>query len=157
MNDGPVLPDRSAITREWLAETLRAAGALRGNLAAIEIAPLRLKSFSELLRVEIAYAPGAAGDRPASVVVKLARAGPATTTMRRRRHKEHEFYAAIAPAMADSPAPRVFAAGWDAATGRSHLVLEDCSTSHAPTPRGMPPTRAEAEAAVDRLAATHAA
>ncbi|HEU0113993.1 MAG TPA: hypothetical protein VFQ80_04925, partial [Thermomicrobiales bacterium] len=158
MSDGVVLPDRAAITREWLAATLRTAGALTGgDLAAIEIVPLRMKPFSELLRVELSYTSNAAGDRPASVVVKLARPGPASTTMRRRRRKEHEFYAAIAPAMPSSPAPRAYAAAWDDATGRSHLVLEDCSTSHAPPPRGLPPTGAEAEAAVDALAAVHAA
>jgi hypothetical protein len=155
MSHAYAVPERAAITRAWLESTLRTAGALTGDLDGIDIATLRMKSFSELLRVELAFAPGGAG--PASVVVKLARPGRATATMRRRRRKEHEFYAAIAPAMAVSPAPRAFAAAWDETTGRSCLVLEDCSTSHAPTPRGLPPTRAEAEAAVERLAAVHAA
>jgi aminoglycoside phosphotransferase (APT) family kinase protein len=153
-----VLPDHAAITRDWLAATLRHAGALTaGAVDAIEIDALRRKSFSNLLRIRIAYAPDAAGERPPSLVLKLARPGPAGVTMRRRRRKEHEFYAAIAPAMAESPAPRAYAASWDEATGRSHLLLEDCSRSHAPTPRGLPPTSGEAEAAVDRLASVHAA
>lgn len=155
---GIVLPEASAITLDWLTNMLHAAGSLAaGAPTSLEIEPLRSKPNSELVRVRIGYDEKAAGERPPSVVLKIARRGVANATARRRRRKEHEFYAAIAPAMAVSPAPRAFAAAWDEATAGSHLALEDCSTSHAPTPRGLPPTRAEAEAAVDVLSAIHAA
>jgi hypothetical protein len=75
---------------------------------------------------------------------------------RRAGKREVEFYSAIAPVTADSPAPPCYHAAYDAESGAYHLLLEDLSQTHVTVEREAPAARADVERMLDVLAPFHA-
>jgi hypothetical protein len=73
-----------------------------------------------------------------------------------RRRIQVEFYTHIALAMGDAPLPRCYAAAFAAELGRSHLLFEDLSTTHAVAEEAIPPSLVDTERMVDALAQVHA-
>lgn len=156
---GP-LTDPAQVTADWLTAVLRGGGLLPPAgpaVRALTVAPFRGKPLSTLLRLTPAWDGEPPANLPASFILKLGKVEDASATARRRRQKEHAFYAELAPAMTNPPAPRAFAAAWDPGSAAAHLLLEDLEPTHSRPPRGLPPTPAQAEASVLALADLHAA
>ena len=145
------------ITADWLDAVLYAPSDGARLVAALQVKRWRAKPFSLLLRLTPSYTRWASDDLPRSFVLKLAKPGPASAAARRRRGKEHAFYGAVAPAMANPPLVRVRSLGFDPDSGAAHLLMDDLDASHTRPPRGLPPSPAQAEATVDALAEIHAA
>lgn len=152
----PATPhDASELTASWLTNVLRASGHLADERVETFRAEMwREKRLSHLFRLQVTYAPELA--LPERFVLKLSRADADSSTAHRRRWKEHEFYARVAPTMADPPVPRVYGAAHDVAGNRSFLLMADLSTSHSRPPSPLPPTPDQLRGDIDCLAAIHA-
>jgi aminoglycoside/choline kinase family phosphotransferase len=151
---------RSVVTRQrditaaWLTAALRSANHLAdGDVASLSVESWRDKALSNLYRLEATYT----GDTPlpTSFILKVGRGDVTSVIATSRRWKEHEFYTRVAPIMADPPVPRPFAAAFDPATRRSHLLLEDLSPTHQNPPAPLPPTPEQLREAVACLAHIH--
>ena len=149
-----VVSKRRDITATWLTAALRAGGHLSdGKVASLSVARWRTKTLSNLYRLEAAYAHDT--PLPGSFILKVGRAAEVSAIARSRRWKEHEFYTRLAPIMTDPPLPRPYAADYDSATRRSHLLLEDLSATHRSPPAPLPPTPDQLRGAVACLAHIH--
>src|SRR3954470_17312428 len=129
----PVVSRQRDITAAWLTATLRAANHLAdGDVASLSVESWREKALSNLYRLEASYTCDT--PLPTSFILKVGRGDVTSVIATSRRWKEHEFYTRVAPIMADPPVPRLFAAAFDSATRRSHLLLEDLSSTHQNPP-----------------------
>jgi hypothetical protein len=150
-----VVSKRRDITASWLTSVLRARGDLtNGKVAALSVDHVRGKPLSDLYRLEASYSRDTAA--PRSFILKVARAGHTSSIARSRRWKEHEFYTRLAPIMDDPPVPRPYAAAYDPAKQRSHLLLEDLTPKYRSPPAPLPPGPDQLRAAIDCLAHIHA-
>jgi aminoglycoside phosphotransferase (APT) family kinase protein len=145
------------VTAEWLDSVLRCPDDRTEVVRDLRVHRWRGKPVSLLLKLIPTYAPSAPSRLPRSFVLKLAKPGPPSAAAERRRAKEHVFYTAVAPAMANPPLVRVWSADHDPASGATHLLMDDLEPTHSRPLRGLPPTGAQATATVDALAAIHAA
>ncbi|MGH2617002.1 MAG: aminoglycoside phosphotransferase family protein [Thermomicrobiales bacterium] len=150
----PVVTSQRDITASWLASTLRDGGWLpNGDVTTLSVTRWRSKTMSDLYRLEATYSQDVIA--PASFILKVARAHQRSSVANRRRRKEHEFYARVAPAMDDPPVPRPFAAQYTPGNRQSHLLLEDLTATHWSTPAPLPPTPQQLRDEVDCLAHIH--
>jgi hypothetical protein len=150
------LTDPSEVTAGWLNSVLVGPEHGPGLVRDLQVRRWRSKPLSLLLKLTPTYAI-AVPDLPGAFVLKLAKPGPATATARRRRAKEHAFYATVAPATPEAPVVQVWSAAHDPATSAAHLLMDDLEATHTRPPRGLPPTAGQAAATVDALATIHAA
>lgn len=151
------LTDPRQVTSRWLTGVLRQGGHLpTGGVRELAVERFRGKPLSLLLRLVPTW-DGAPAGLPESFILKLGKVEDTSPTARRRRQKEFAFYTELAPAMPQPPAPLAYAAAWDPRTAASHLLMTDLEATHDRPPRGLPPTPAQAEAAVLALADLHAA
>jgi hypothetical protein len=140
-----VINDIDQVEPAWLTRVLQERGVLaHGQVAAVRTQAIRANT-STAARLEIDYSDAASPSAPRQLFVKLS-----------GRKIEVEFYNQIAPAMPESPAPRCYDAVFSAQTGRSHLLFEDLSATHATPQDELPPPLAHTERLVDALAAFHA-
>ena len=154
VDEQPVVSRQRDITATWLSSTLRAASHLAdGEVVLLSVARWRGKALSTLYRLEARYSHET--PLPDSFILKVGRADEVSAIANSRRWKEHEFYTRLAPIMANPPVPRPFAAAFDPATRRSHLLLEDLSTTHRSPPAPLPPTPEQLRGAVACLAHIH--
>lgn len=145
------------VTSRWLTDVLRHGGHLpSGGVRELAVERFRGKPLSLLLRLAPTWEDAPEG-LPSSFILKLGKVEDTSPTARRRRLKEFTFYTEMAPAMPLPPAPLAYAAAWDPRTAASHLLMTDLEPTHDRPPRGLPPTPAQAEAAVLALADLHAA
>jgi hypothetical protein len=145
---------RRDITAPWLTSTLRAASQLTaGKVASLSVVRWRSKALSDLYRLEASYTRDTL--LPTSFILKVGRAGEVSSIARSRRWKEYEFYTRVVPVMTDPPVPRPFAAAYDPATRRSHLLLEDLSMTHQSPLAPLPPGPEQLRGAVACLAHIH--
>jgi Phosphotransferase enzyme family len=152
---GPVVTRRCQITAAWLTATLRTAGHLpSGKVTTLAVEQWRGQAFSNLFQLRATYTRNVTAH--ASFMLKVARPAAASAAVNRRQWKEHQFYTQVAPVMDDPPIPRVFAAAYDPATDRSHVLLEDLSASHIRPPTPLPPTPDQLRGNVACLARFHA-
>ena len=155
VSQGSVISKRRDITASWLTSTLRAGSQLtKGKVAALSVERLRGKPLSDLYRLEATYSRDTAA--PDSFILKVPRSSHTSSLAKSRRWKEFAFYTRLAPLMDDPPVPRPYAAAFDAAKQRSHLLLEDLTPTHRSPPSPLPPTRDQLCGAVDCLAHIHA-
>ena len=159
-SDRPELPERlGEITARWLA------GVLDGPVERITVEPLvgaDAGFLGDVARVVVESPPGdrgvdRGGHRPATVIVKLPPAAPdgrQVGAMLNVWTREQAFYREVAPASPGAAIPFCHLAAGDPERGRWALVLEDCPSEPLDPATGA--TRAQAEAAVDALAAFHA-
>jgi hypothetical protein len=154
VNELPVVSRQRDITARWLTATLRASNHLvDGKVTTLSVARWREKTLSELYRLEARYTRDT--PLPTSFILKVGRPHELSAIARSRRWKEHEFYTRVVPIMVDPPVPRPFAAAFDPANMRSHLLLEDLSTTHQSPPTPLPPTPGQLRGAVECLAHIH--
>src|SRR3954454_15115892 len=150
---GDVTP--RVITERWLTALLREAGELEdGEVRSVSADLWRNKSLSRLYKLKVSYTKEV--PLPPRFVLKVSIPRSRETMARRRRWKEYEFYANVAPAMVNPPIPRPYATSFDPHTLQSILLLEDLSDSHTrpPTPLISPPP--DLHQSLDCLAAIHA-
>ena len=152
---GSVVKDQRGITARWLTSTLRANGTITdAKVRTLNVAPFQTKALSDLYLLQVTHSQEI--DAPGSYILKVACKGQASPTARRRRWKEHEFYATVAPVMIDPPVPKPYASVYDAVAQRSHLLLADMTKTHWHPPAPLPPTPEQLRGAVDCLAEIHA-
>ena len=154
----PVPADLGQVTAGWLERALRAGGLAGVEVASIAVEPLGAAGglLGDLARVRVAYARG---QGPATVMVKVPPADPGghqVGSMLRAWAREGAFYREVAPASPGARVPHCYHNGADEEAGRWVLVLEDCGPGERPTGPGAGASPAQAEAAVDALAAFHA-
>jgi aminoglycoside/choline kinase family phosphotransferase len=155
VNETRVIADRSEITAAWLTAALQETDALpEGAIASLSVTRLRSKALSDLYQLQVTYTEPVA--TPTRFVLKLARRDAISSTANRRRWKEHEFYAQVAPVMDNPPIPQPYVAAYDPRAQRSHLLLADLTSTHWGTPAPLPPTPDQLRGDVDCLAAIHA-
>jgi hypothetical protein len=140
-----VIIDIDQIEPAWLTRVLRERGVLTsGQVVAARKQPVRANTATAAL-LEIDYSGEASPSAPKRLFVKLS-----------GRRIEVEFYNRIAPDMPQSPAPRCYDAVFSAEAGRSHLLFEDLSATHANPQDELPPPLSYTEQLVDALATFHA-
>ena len=139
------------VTPEWLSGVLRRAGALdAGDVAAIQ-ADAAGASWSRNLRLRVRYSPGARGDCPERLFLKIC-AGEQAVFGR----SEVDFYTRDYVGLPDPPLPRCYGAAYRDAPRAYILLLEDLSETHTDAFRVDPDLRL-GEGLAESLATLHAA
>lgn len=148
------------LTPERLTALLQAADALpRGAVREVEREPAPAPN-AHIVHVTLAYTPGAPADAPRRLVAKLSRQDRSYEGYDAIRPSEAYFYQHLAPLIGAPPLVRCYAAAFDTAQNRGHLLLEDVSATHSippfPDSWPLPPPYTMFEAIVDALAACQA-
>jgi aminoglycoside phosphotransferase (APT) family kinase protein len=140
-----------AISAKRLTAWLRSSGAMpNGRVTNVEVdleAPTEVSTLTFLRATYSADAPVAL---PTALVVKRPGAMPDAAG------REVEFFRRLAPTLTSPSVVRCLAALDDAAEYPNTLVLEDLRATHDHRPWPLPPSRQQAETAVDALAEVHA-
>ncbi len=143
-------------TREWLSNILSSSGVSEGATVS-SVAYRSNDAFnSSVAHLELHYAVNTSARAPHQLLLKL--------NSNHDGQAEVELYNLVAT-MSDHPPvlPRCYAASYCRDTGRSYLLLEDLSETHAPpvsrqqllSGRGVP-SDAQLEGIIDTLARFHA-
>jgi aminoglycoside/choline kinase family phosphotransferase len=141
----------------WLTAVLRRAGTLPGGrVRRLKLLGRQRTAGGSLARCAVEYSKGAPSDLPRRLLVKLPRPDRPVELLDGMGRKEVAFYRDVAPTLSGVPVPRCLAADRVAA-GQWHLVLEDLSDTHTQTQWPVPPAEDACAAAIDALAALHAA
>jgi len=160
MGAGVVPGSFDELTIEWLRAALAADGSLGATPATVTVEPLGVDVglLGDLARLHVTWEPGATAEAPSTMIVKLPAADPGgrqVATMLNAYAREIAFYRDVAPVSAGARVPACYHAAADPEADRWVLILEDCAGDE--TDHGAGATVAQAEAAVDALAAFHAA
>ena len=128
-----------------LSDWLRRSGVLpRGDIVQLHIDLEHLTPISKLVFVTATFTPDAPADLPVRMVVKSLLSGE-------HRPAESQFYREVAPGLPSPPLVRCLATVEDGT-----IVLEDLRATHDHPPWPIPPSRQQAETAIDALAHVHA-
>lgn len=140
------------VTPAWLTATLAGAGVLDSG-EVLEVTPVVWSThFCVLARLEVRY--GAPTRAPVRFILKFTH--PQLPPSPLERGWEVLFYTQVAP-HTRAPLPRCCHAALSADRHRSHLLLEDLSSTHVSSPPShLPPPWQFAEQIVDALADVHA-
>lgn len=151
--DEPIETDEQ-ITPAWLTDTLRRNGHLiQGAVSAINKDYFET-FFSRIHRLGIVYSRDADPPLPLNLLLKIPLAdSEAALNMAR---VEVSIYNALSKAMEDPPVVRCFDAVYSPASHKSHLLLEDLSTSHFQPELPLPVSKRHCELCVEALAQFHA-
>ena len=139
------------LTRDWLGPVLVAAGETAPRGITVEPLGPGVGFLGDVARVHLD------GCGLGSVIVKFPPADPGgrhVGAMLNAWAREHAFYTEVVPRSPGADVPRCFFAGADPGDDRWVLVLEDCPSETLDTASGA--SQAQAEAAVDAVAAFHA-
>jgi hypothetical protein len=143
------------LTPAWVTDVLHRNGALaHGQVANVSLKSRRELFVSVVMQLEITYTPDADESAPHRLFFKLPNERSQAEKTLQEPPEEIVFYRHVAGEMPDPPLPRCFSAGFDRASGRWHLLLEDLSASHAPA--SQLPSFGECALAIDSLAQIHA-
>jgi aminoglycoside phosphotransferase (APT) family kinase protein len=146
------------VTSSWLTGALADGGRFPHGVEidAVVVEPLGddVGLLGDLARLRMTYRTGTG---PSTLILKLPTSDPGghqVGRMLRAWAREVAFYREVAPASPGARVPRCYYAGDDPVRERWVLLLEDCPSEPVDAQRGATP--AQAEAAVDALAAFHA-
>lgn len=153
-----LIRDAMKITSQWLTERLREKGVLRdGEVTAITVLEEQsdLGVFARMVRLGVEYGQNATGILPASLYLKISKED---------QHEEHlvlgkseiQFYQAVQDLADALPLPRFYDGYYDAATGHSHVLMEDMSPTHFQQPAPLPPSSEHCLMLAESLAKVHA-
>ncbi len=129
-----VLAGSHEVTPAWLTSVLYAQGALRRGRVLRVTASQPQRGFSSLTwRLQLSYSSDASADAPRRLFFKVSQAGlvPGERDVE-KVSKEIAYYRELAPRMPNPPSVPCYAAGYDAQTEASHLLLLDFSATHSP-------------------------
>ena len=119
----------------WLTAALDEAGALTGGRVVGVRLAARETTTSTVARLSVRYSRGSGGARPSRLFLKVSSASPKVRLPSDFVLGDVRFYRRIADLDCRLPVPRCYSA----AVGpdeRSHLLLEDLSSTHAPVRPG---------------------
>lgn len=134
------------MNKNVLSQWLRDSGTLsRGDILHLEIDLEHQTDISRLTFVTATFSSGAPANLPVRMVVK-------TPLSSDHRPAEVQFYREVAPVLPTPPLVRCLATVEDEGT----IVLEDLRATHNHRPWPIPPSRPQAETAIDALAHVHA-
>lgn len=140
------------LTEEWLTATLGA-----GEVAGFTVERIGTGQMSECYRVALTYVSGADGDRPSSVVLKVAASDPMSRQTGQALglyEREVRFYAEVAPRLG-GPIAHCYHASYQPDTGAFTLLLDDAAPAEVGDElRGA--TLADATLALTQLGRLHA-
>lgn len=142
----------SEITTDWLTSVLTASGALhRGTVAGFELDNGR-GNWSTSARLRILYTPGAEGDLPSRLFLKMV-----NTDLEDESFDDSEvtYYTRDYLGLPDAPLIRCYNAVHSAEKKRYHLLLDDVSETHTEA-FNIKPTLEYGLALADALAVMHA-
>ena len=138
-------------TAARLSQLLRHSGTLpSGEITEVHLDLEHKAPISTLHFLTVTYSSDAPSDLPRHIVVKspliqVSGEGP-----------EVQFYRDVAPLLAKPPIARCLAAMKNSDDGPETIVIEDLRATHNHLPWPLPPTRSQAELAIDALAHVHA-
>src|SRR5690242_2198992 len=148
----------SDLTPAVLTEILCAGGFLRaGSVRSIarDMESAQIGLIANVATFEVRYSPGATGDPPRRLFLKVTKPDLHPEYRGVGRH-EVQFYATVLPLAHDLPAPRCYYAEWDAESQRAALLLADLSQSHMQRPLPVAPAATHCYRIVESLARVHA-
>jgi len=155
LTEGYPLTSVDQLTYSDLQQCLRQNGVLpAGHISQIDIEVWKQTPVSILARLRLQY-KAAPLKAPTDLLLKFTRSDISQRSSTKRAFREVEFYRAVAPSMPIRPFPRCFAAAYDAATGRSHLLLEDLSQHYHRAEQALPATLQNSLQHVSSLAIVH--
>lgn len=158
----PIPATLDEITLDWVRAALADDAMVTGEVAGVEVEPLGadVGLLGDLARLHLTYRPAAGTSPdpgPATMIVKLPTTDPGghqVGAMLRAWAREVAFYQEVAPATPGARVPHCHHAAADPEGGRWVVILENCPAQ--PVDTGVGATPAQAEAAIDALAAFHA-
>jgi hypothetical protein len=156
-----LITDVEQLTPSLLTELLRAQETLpRGQVIEVQAATTET-GYAHLAHLTLAYSPDAPHDSPRRLFAKLSRHNRGYPGYEAIAGSEVLFYRVFAPMIGAPPLARCYAAWYDPLSGRSHLLLEDITETHAaprfPDEWPLPPAYSMLEQIVDALVRCQAA
>jgi hypothetical protein len=146
--------DDSWPTAANLSRWLRHSGSLsRGDVTHVDVDLEHKTDISRLFFLTATYSADAPPDLPQRLVVKTP---PAQASAEDYSPSELKFYREVAPVLASPPLVRCLAVIENEERSSGTIVLEDLRTTHDHPAWPIPPTRSQAELAIDALAHVHA-
>ncbi len=146
-----LITDPHQVDPAWLTGVLARSGDLQtGHVVAVEVAA-EVSTHATAARLFVRYSADATGRRPRSLFLKLVKQESASYFGR----TEIDYYVKLIAPIVARPAPRCYHTGYDEATGRYHVLLEDLSATHHPNWQHEPTEHSGTEAA-RALARLHA-
>lgn len=141
----------SSPTAATLSQWLRRSGSLPGGeITEVHLDLEHKAPISTLHFLTVTYSSDAPSDLPRHIVVK------SPLIQSSHDSPEVQFYRDLAPLLATPPIVRCLAAIENSDSGPETIVMEDLRATHDHLPWPLPPTRSEAELAIDALAHVHA-
>ncbi len=154
-----VISSPEQVTSAWLTERLASRGILHhGEVTHIEISDqsFRQGTFGNIASLDVTYTADTVGSVPKYLFLKTSKSDlhPEALAFGER---EVYFYTEMAEFTASLPIPRCYDAAYDAASGRSHILIQDLSSTHFQTVYPIPPSPRQCELLMRSLAQVHAA
>src|SRR5262249_38207124 len=138
----------------WLTDTLHENGHLSyGRVTSVKKEGFTTH-FSQIWRLKLVYSGDAAPQLPTSMLLKSAL--PDIDGSLNMGKVEVSAYLKLAQGMIDPPIVRCFDATHSEQSNRSHILMEDLSTTHFQPELPIPPSRSHCELSVEALAQFHA-
>jgi hypothetical protein len=156
-NHHELITDLNQVTPTWLTGTLGKNGYLpRGKVVGVKREFWKNTELSIIVRLTVNYSSDALPSLPSRLLLKYSKPNVSSKRASLLSQKENEFYAVVARAMTNPQAPKCYDGFYSPELGKSHLLLEDLSETHAQPKHPLPPSKYQAEQDVDCLAAFHA-
>lgn len=153
-----VIQSPDQVSPDWLTAKLQERGALsRGSVSGITFDSESFnKGFvSNIANLHIEYSSDAEGKLPSTLFLKMSKPDVHPELLARGCH-EVAFYQAVAGMEDNLPIPLLYDAECDAATNRSHILMQDLAGTHFQKPLPIPPSVRYCEMIVESLARVHA-
>ena len=143
------------ITTEWLTDVLsQQYGRERVAVKDVTIQLVKTLSYSTVARLKVEYS-NLDCSFPNDFFIKIT---PGSNNDAHTMHigkSEVEFYSYVGKAMSCPPLVRCFGTAYDVDTGRSHILMEDLSSTHSQPEQDQPPSEELTVIAVEALAKAH--
>jgi hypothetical protein len=148
-----VITSLEQVTTAWLTAVLTESGALKSGQVTAFTAGSGRGHWSSNARLALSYSPGAQGECPTNLFLKLVNAN--TGDGEYFLPSEVAYYTRNYVDLADAPLVRCYNGAYDAAQNRYHLLLDDLSATHKAA-YDLQPTLGHGQALAEGLAILHA-
>lgn len=157
---GEIVRSIEQVTPDWFTTALSRSGALvEGSVTDVEVEILE-RELSTIARLELRYAAGSAGELPPRLLLKLVDTDPESQRPQGggfdtvKVPAEVNYYVRDYVGVDRAPVLRCYDAAYSIESGRYHILMLDCSTTHA-TARNRTPTLEYGLALAESLAVLH--
>ena len=142
-------------TAEWLTQALQKAGVLgQGHVTSVQQQSVETTSTSIIARLELNYSYDSPPSAPSRLFLKVSKPDLASEKFELGK-REVTFYTTVVSAMSNPPVVRCYDAVYSPATGQSHVLIEDVSTTHFQPAWPLPPSQRDCEQVMDCMAQLH--